>query len=527
MIMDGIFTHHLVKELCLELKNKRINKIAVIDNYSFLLYLQGRLELYLSLNPDICHIRINESDIVASTKVFPFSISLKKYLESSLIKDIEQIDNDRIIKLSLETSDELGFKSDVYLFLEFFGRNANLFLVNEDLEIIDCLKKSFVLEDNDQRILVPKMKYSIPADDRINPFITNEIFDTNKYQGVSNLNYTEIIYKNDLKIINTNITPQIITANNKTYFSCIDLSHLNGQKTVYPSLSKLLEEYYQNKLKLTVQNSEQKLLESYLKREIIKVKKKIEKQKQENEKAKKNLNLENIGNLLSANLYKVKKHDKEIVVENFYDDNKEITIILDPLLSPSRNLDNIFNRYKKAKRAVDATLEQIEASHKELDYLYTLENQLEIAKLNDLKDILDELGLVKTQAKPKKKQKPLLEQFKDNNGNTIWVGKNNIQNNYLTHDYAKKDDYFFHVKGVPGSHTILRTTDLTDELIILAATIAAYYSKSKYSSNVAVDYTLVRNVKKVPKMKGSFVTYTNYKTVYVLPDMDFIKKNTK
>ena len=106
------------------------------------------------------------------------------------------------------------------------------------------------------------------------------------------------------------------------------------------------------------------------------------------------------------------------------------------------------------------------------------------------------------------------------------VGKNNIQNNYLTHTLAQKTDYFFHVKNAPGSHTILRCEELTPELIKLAGMIAAFYSKNRNSENVPVDYTLIKNVKKVPKTKGSFVTYTNYKTVYVTPDADFINKNT-
>ena len=156
MIIDGIFVHHLVNELKGQLTNKRINKIAVIDNTSFLFYLQGKKQLYLNMNPDICHVRMTETEFIASSKQSPLFTAFKKYLESSLIKNVEQIENDRIIKLSFESSDELGFKSDTYLFLEFFGKNANLFITDKDYIIIDCLKKSFVLEENSQRILFQK-----------------------------------------------------------------------------------------------------------------------------------------------------------------------------------------------------------------------------------------------------------------------------------------------------------------------------------------------------------------------------------
>jgi predicted ribosome quality control (RQC) complex YloA/Tae2 family protein len=524
--MDGVYIHHLVKELEGQIINKRINKVYALDNYSFLFVLQGKVELYLSLNPDISHIRINTLDLVASSKVFPIYSNLKRYLESSVIKSIIQIDNDRIIRLGFEAYDDLGFKSVVYLFLELFGRNANLFLTDEDKIIIDCLKKTFVLEDSNQRILVPKMKYQQPVSDKVNPFLEEKISDTNKYQGLSNLLYTEIIYKNDLSIINKSIKPQIIKKDKKYYFSCIDLTHLNGEVTYYPSLSKVLEEYYNLIQTSNQQNYEQKLLENYLKREIIKINKKIEKQKAEFEKAKRNLNLKYIGDLLSSNLYKVKKNDSKITVLDFYNNNEEITIELDPLLSPAKNLENIYNRYKKAKRAVQATKEQIEASINELKYHQAIENQLTFAKHNELKEIIEELGLIKVTNKQKKKQKPQLEHFQDKEGNQIWVGKNNVQNNYLTHEFAQKNDYFFHVKDFPGSHTILRASILNDEIVELAAMIAAYYSKSKYSSNVAVDYTKVSNVRKVPKQKGSFVTYKDYKTVYVTPDIEEIKKRT-
>lgn len=528
MIADGIFIHHLVDELKQELINSRINKIMQIDNNSFLFNLQGRRKLYISLNPDICHLRLTNSDYIASSKHFPVYTALKRNFESSVIKDITQYENDRIVVIEVEASDELGFKSTYFLILEFFGRNSNLFVVDSEFIIVDCLKKSFVLEDNDKRILVPKMKYTFPEQTKTNPFKTNEVIDINNYQGMSNLVYAEVIYRNTLDFIKQKPIPTLIKTAKKTLFSCFDLTHIEGEKLVFPTLSELLEEYYINQKNITTQNNEQKLLENYLKREIAKIKKKIQKQIQEKDKAYKNLSLEKIGNLLSANLHKVEKHASSITVEDFYNNNELIKIELDPKLSPAQNLEAIFNRYKKAKRAIGLISEQIEASKNELEYLETLQNQLSIAKHQEIKEILDELGLMSSKEKARHKRKPQieLETFEDRHGNIIWVGKNNIQNNYLTHQLAKKTDYFFHVKDIPGSHTILRTNNLTDEVIRLSAQIAAYYSKARQSSNVAVDYTLVKYIKKVPKTKGSFVTYTNQKTVFVTPDIDYIKDNT-
>jgi len=528
MIIDGVFLHHLVNELQEQLTNTRINKLIQIDNNSYLFSLQGKRKLYLNLNPDICHLRLTNTEYIQATKHSSFYSLLKKYLEGSLIKNLNQYENDRIITMEIEASDDLGFKSSYYLVIELFGKDANLFLLDNDFMILDCLKKSYLLDENNNRIFFPKMQYTYPPQTKINPFKTDTILSVNDYQGMSNLIYTEVIFRNDLSFLKEKPKPVLINTNKKIIFSCFSLTHLNGLETEFKSLSELLEEYYNYVLKVSTQNNDQKLLENYLKKEIAKIQKKIEKQEIEKQEAIKNLDLERIGNLLSANLHKVEKNSNRVIVEDFYNNNELVTIELDPKLSPTKNLDNIFNRYKKAKRAINLIDEQIQANKDELQYLLTLQDQLKIAKHQEIKEILEELDLLpKTEKQKNKKNKKIeIELFTDKNGNKIWVGKNNIQNNYLTHEFALKTDYFFHVKGIPGSHTIVRCKSLTPEVINLAANIAAYYSKARNSSNVAVDYTLVKYVKKVPKMKGSFVTYTNEKTVFVTPDLDFIKKNT-
>ena len=203
------------------------------------------------------------------------------------------------------------------------------------------------------------------------------------------------------------------------------------------------------------------------------------------------------------------------------------TIKLDPLLSPTKNLENIFSKFKKAKRTIIHLKEQMERTKQDIEYYICLLEQLNLARANDLKEIYQELNLKKTVNNTKKDSKPNLTTYQDDDGNQILVGKNNIQNNYLTHKLAKKTDYFFHVQGSPGSHTILRNNNPSLKTIHLAAKIAAFYSKSRYSSNVAVDYTFVKNVKKVPNEKGSFVLYTNYKTVFVTPDGEELKSYLK
>lgn len=526
MSFDGVFLHHLINEVREQIINQRINKVFLIDFQNFILNLSNRKNLLICLNADNSHFRFTTEDYLHSNKSNPFFIALKKYLTSSVIVDINQIANDRIVDISIDSYNELGYSQRIHLILELFGRNSNFYITDSIYQIIDCYKKNILLSESTSRVLLPKMTYTKPTTERINPFTTKIIYNENKYLGVSNLLFSEIIYQNNLEIINKKTKPQIIVTNQKIYFYCFDLEHLEGEITYFPSLSELLEYYYLNNRHLIIQSAEQKQVENYLKREMIKVQNKIQKQEQEKKEATANLELEKIGNLLSANLYRVSKNSSQITVLDFYNNNQEITIPLNPLLSPAKNLDNIFSKYKKAKRTLIYVEEQIKSSINELHYLETLKEQFLISKATDLKEIIEELGLTKKNSQPKKKTKPLITKYYDAFGNIIMVGKNNIQNNYLTHTLANKDDYFFHVKNAPGSHTILRTNNLTEEVIILAAQIAAMVSKNKYSSNVAVDYTLVKNVRKVPKTKGSFVTYTNYQTVYVTPDIDYITKHT-
>lgn len=526
MSFDGVFLHHLINEVREQIINQRINKVFLIDFQNFILNLSNRKNLLICLNADNSHFRFTTEDYLHSNKSNPFYIALKKYLTSSVIVDINQIANDRIVDISIDSYNELGYSQRIHLILELFGRNSNFYITDSIYQIIDCYKKNILLSESTSRVLLPKMTYTKPTTERINPFTTKIIYNENKYLGVSNLLFSEIIYQNNLEIINKKTKPQIIVTNQKIYFYCFDLEHLEGEITYFPSLSELLEYYYLNNRHLIIQSAEQKQVENYLKREMIKVQNKIQKQEQEKKEATANLELEKIGNLLSANLYRVSKNSSQITVLDFYNNNQEITIPLNPLLSPAKNLDNIFSKYKKAKRTLIYVEEQIKSSINELHYLETLKEQFLISKATDLKEIIVELGLTKKNSQPKKKTKPLITKYYDAFGNIIMVGKNNIQNNYLTHTLANKDDYFFHVKNAPGSHTILRTNNLTEEVIILAAQIAAMVSKNKYSSNVAVDYTLVKNVRKVPKTKGSFVTYTNYQTVYVTPDIDYITKHT-
>ncbi|HKM30087.1 MAG TPA: NFACT family protein [Bacilli bacterium] len=526
MNIDGVFLHHLIIELKPNIEGFRINKVLAINDSDFVLTLANRKNILLSANNNSPHLRITTSDYMASQKTSLFYNQLKAKFENSIIKSLYQIDNDRLAVMEVIHFDDLGYQEKIKLYFEIYGRNANMIITNDEDIIIDSYKRNLP-NDEEQRIIIPKIKYQYVSMGQINPFLEKGALLQNNFEGVSNLVYTEMSYQNSQDIINQVIQPSIMEINNKSYFYCFPLQHLNAKVTAFPTLSEMLEHYFVNLKNVSNFNNEQTFLENHLKKETAKSRVKLSKQEKEYEDAFSNLAYEKTGNLLASNLHKIKKGDTEIIVTDFYLCNDDFLIKLDPLLSPTKNLENIFHKYKKAKRTIVHLEEQMELTKQDIDYYICLLEQLNIAKANDIKEIYEELNIKKATKAIKKVSKPNITTYQDDEGNIILVGKNNIQNNYLTHKLANKNDYFFHVQGSPGSHTILKSTNANAEVITLAAQIAAYYSKSRYSSNVAVDYTLVRNVKKVPGVKGSFVIYTNQKTVYVTPNSEEIKTYLK
>lgn len=522
MNIDGVFLHHLLHELRPNVEGCRINKVLLINETDFLFSLSNRKNLLISASNNSPHLRITKNEYIASRKTSLFYNQLKSKCENSIIHSLDQIENDRLVVFEIIHFDDLGYQEKNKLYFEIYGRNANLILTNAEEIIIEAQKRNLPNED-EQRIIVPKIKYQHISLEKLNPFTQKGSLEQNNFEGVSNLTFTEMVYHENQDIINQPTQPVIMEASHKSYFYCFPLDHLHAQITIFPSLSEMLEFFYLNLKSLNSLNSEQTYLENYLKKEINKNKTKLMKQEKDYEGAIQNLEYEKMGNLLSSYLHQVKKGDVEITVSDFYLNGLPYTIKLDPLLTPTKNLENIFSKFKKAKRTIIHLKEQMEITKQDIEYYICLLEQLNLAKANDLKEIYEELNLKKQIGNTRKALKPNITIYQDSNGSQILVGKNNIQNNYLTHKLANKTDYFFHVQGSPGSHTILRNNNPNLETIHLAAQIAAFYSKSRYSSNVAVDYTMVRNVKKVPGVKGSFVLYTNHKTVFVTPSSEELK----
>lgn len=542
MPIDGCFIHYLTNELNNEILNYKINKIHQPAPLEIVLQLRGKNETGLIVNKQLLisskldSPRIHLLSKKISNPEVPnnFCMLLRKYIERGIINKIIQHQNDRLIELHINAYNELEDENSYILIFEIMGRNSNIILLNSDFIIIDALRKLPPSFDN-LRTIIPHAKYRYPESNKqINPFIDEIPLLLDGVQGVSKqlsntLNELEI---NQIKdFLNQPINPVIYRTEKKLDFYAYPLSSEYKIVSIHDSLSIMLENYYNDSLKTVNFNAVE--IEKTIQKEAKKAALKYSNLVEDLEKAYKNIKYSDIGILLQSNLYKVKKGDKSVTVNNYLGNNEEIQIELNPLLDPSSNLKAIFNKAKKASKAIIEIQKQIDKVLNEIHYLNTILFQLSIANNNDLEQIKQELvlnGYIKSNLKTKKKPQKIDLLSYNIEDVIIYVGKNNTQNDYLTHKLAASNDYWFHVQKLSGSHVIVKVPEnnpnyeMSERVIRTAANLAAYYSTGKTSSSVPVDYTKVRFLKKVPGMKGSFVTMVNQKTIYIDPDIELINK---
>lgn len=517
MAFDGLFIHYLIDEMKSDIIDKRINKFYTVNESDFLLNLSSHKSLFISLDANNSYFSfINEKLLQSTTFLTNY---IKKHLEGSIIKNITQYNNDRIIILDLDSFDDFGYLKKYKLIWELTGRNSNFIITDENYIILEAWRKSYL---TDERIIQVKAKYKFLHSNKENPFIhinDNELLTT--YEGICKATYNEII-EYGLKDVLSRTAQPVLIKNEKNHFYCFDLKTISGERLYFNSLSELLEFYYSNQNNEAKKSNDQKVAYNFINKTIQKLNHKLEKQEIELKAAQDNIILEQIASLLAANIHLVKPYQESITVKNFYNNNEPITIPINTKISINENINYYYDKYKKNKRAINIIKNTIVDTKNDILYYEDLLSQLSFTTTNDLKEIMVEVGIKKPS---KLKQKPNILKYTLKDGSIVFVGKNNIQNNYLTHTLAKKNDYFFHVKNCPGSHVILKG-ELTENNISIAGAIAAYYSKNNQGINICVDYTQVKWVKKVKGTKGSFVIYTNEKNVFSNPSLDFIKNNT-
>ncbi|WP_102262143.1 Rqc2 family fibronectin-binding protein [Mesobacillus jeotgali] len=566
MSFDGLFTRAITNELSSLLKGGRINKIHQPYKNEIILAVRANgvnHKLLLSAHPSYARVQITNEQYDNPNEPPMFCMLLRKHLEGFIIEDIKQAGLDRMIIFEVKGRNEIGDISYKQLIVEIMGRHSNIIIVDKNRNmILDSIKHvSFAV--NTHRAIMPGQEYVLPPQqEKMDPFEAQEedvlrVIDFNagkldkqlvsNFAGVSPILAREIVFKAGLANRTTlpkafvsvmsefrehHYQPAITNGSNKEAFYLIPFEHLKGETKSFDSLSSLLDRYYFGKAERDRVKQQGNDLERLIANEKEKNEKKILKLEKTLEDAQKAEQYQLYGELLTANIFMIEKGMKEITVVNYYDeDGASITIPLEPRKTPSENAQRYFTKYQKAKKSVNIVKEQIEIARAEVSYFDTLLQQVEAASPKDIEEIREELiegGYIRARQKKgnKNKQnlKPLLEKYRSSDDTEILVGKNNKQNDYLTNKVAARDEIWLHTKDIPGSHVVIRSKEPSEETILEAAQMAAYFSKARNSSSVPVDFTKVRHVKKPAGAKPGFVIYEQQQTVYVTPDEDMILK---
>ena len=514
-----------------------------------------------------------------------FCMLLRKHLTGACLADIEQIGFERVVKLTFDTRDEMGYDCKKYLIAEIMGKYSNLIFADEKMKVIASLK-TVDFTTSSLRQVLPGMTYELPpAQDKLDPTIAakEEFFDrfdafpteksadkfiTATYLGIATSVAREMVaracgrsdaylYEVECEklyevfsavfadMANGIYYPTVVIDNGMPMeYSFIDLSYFGDgfERKSFENPSEALDLYFANRdREIRVKQRAADVLRLLTNAES-RLTKKIAAQESELADCEKGERYKAYGDLITANIYKLKRGDAEVELVDYESWNEEkqdfdtAVISLDSRLSPASNAQRYYKLYNKSKTAKVELSRQLEIAKSELEYIYSVFDALTKAETTaDLSEIRDELyrsgyaSKMKGYAAPKKQPAPVIAEFVTTNGYRVLCGKNNYQNEYITHKLAERHDYWFHAKNMAGSHVLLITNgeeppaeDFTD-----ACEIAAYYSKAKGTSSVEVDYLFARGVKKVPSAKPGFVIYHNNWSAFVTPDEEKIMRMRK
>lgn len=544
-------------------------------------------KLLLSANPTYPRAHFTDQQFINPQEAPMFCMLLRKHCEGGIIESIQQVDLERIIRINLKQRDELGDISTKCLIVELMGRHSNIILIDPVSGVIIDGIHHVTPAISSYRVIMPGFSYTEPPEQhKTNPLSINEAMfhqlwaEIRKQQlnpdksegnppitlqkwligtfsGLSPLACKEIVFRcgyepdqtaadaDEQQVLSaffSLIDPirkqqyePVITEDSqsgKLVFAVYQIRHLKGKTKRLESISYCLETYYGDKAERDTVKQRTADLIKFLQNEKQKNKKKLDKLAVTLEEAKEADQFRIQGELLTASLHQIQKGDKEVEVINYYDEQQQpIKIKLDPQLTPSENAQRYFKKYTKAKNSSSIVLKQIEQSKDEIHYIETLLQQLENASLRDIEEIREELAeqgyLRDRRTKEKKKKKnghPAVACYTSSDGLPIYVGKNNKQNEYVTNRLARASDTWLHTKDIPGSHVVIRSSEVPQTTLYEAAELAAYFSQAKHSSQVPVDYTLIKHVRKPNGAKPGFVIYEQQKTLYVTPNEDKLKQ---
>lgn len=542
MALDGLLLYKIQEEIKPILPAK-INKIYQISNTElfFQLRAEGKKQNLLIS----CHSIYNRINLTAKEYPTPeepsnFVMFLRKHLDGATIFDITQTDYDRYLTFSMATRNEIGDKIILFLSVELMGKYANVILYNEDGKILDVLKRIPPFESN-RRILQPGATFRLPEQqEKQNPFepvaLNCEESYTRQLMGFSPLLEQEVRYRMQhdesfesiMQEIQTSHELCISQVQEENQFHCIPLTHLQKPIKRYPIMEGLDILYYHKEEKDRIKQISGDLFK-LVRRELKHQRQKLPRLQSALQEAQDCEKWREYGDYLQPYSYQVKKGETAITFDRF-DNEGTITIPLDPKLDGMGNAKKCFQKYNKGKKGQIHLQHQIDLCQDEIEYFEGVEQQLELASFHDAREIREELAnlgyckseVSKIRKKKKKETVPNCSSITLDNGITLTFGKNNLQNEYITFKIANKNDTWLHAKDYHGSHVIINTDEPDEATLRLAANLAAFFSKGRYSSSVPVNYCLVKQLKRVPGTKPGFVSLTNYKTIYIDPDEEML-----
>lgn len=571
MAFDGLVISNLVYELNNTILNAKISKIAQPENDELLFTVKspnGQYRLAMSASASLPFLYLTENNKPSPLTAPNFCMVLRKHIGNGRITRIYQPHMERIINFEVEHLDEMGDLCTKTLIVELMGKHSNIIFCNADGMIIDSIKRVSAMMSSVREVL-PGRTYCIPStqEDKLNPLeVPEDIFIEKvmtkpttiskaiytSFTGISPVIAEEICYRASIdggmpvdslsidgkKHLFNNFTWLMEDVANHTYcpniisrgkepidFSCFKLSTYTDNATdadiftmtKFDSMSQVLEEYYATRNVYTRIRQKSVDLRKIVSTALDRNRKKFQLQEKQLKDTEKRDKYKIYGELIHTYGYGLAEGAKELEALNYYT-NEMVKIPLDPTLDTKTNAQKYFDKYNKLKRTYEALTDLIEETRSEIEHLESIATSLDIALTEDdlvqIKEELMEFGYIKrkrTDKKAKIKSKPF--HYLSSDGYHIYVGKNNYQNEELTFKFATGNDWWFHAKGMPGSHVIVKSNneELPDRVFEEAGKLAAYYSKGRDNDKVEIDYLQKKNVKKPSGGAPGFVVYyTNY-----------------
>ena len=572
MAFDGITIAAMVKELNTSLKGGRINKIAQPESDELLLTARGQdgqKRLLLSASPSLPLLYFTSKNRISPLTAPNFCMLLRKHIGSARITDITQPGMERVVQFHLEHLNELGDVCHKILIMELMGKHSNLIFCDDKGMILDSIKHVSSNMSSVREVL-PGREYFIPkTQDKLDPLtITEEEFVSvicqkplpaakaiySSLTGISPVMAQEVCFRASIdgndsmqslneaarthlyhtfarimeQVKEGGFTPNIIFRGDEPVeYGVLDFQQYGPEyhSVSFDSVSQMLETYYASRDLITRIRQKSADLRRIVQTALERNRKKLMLQQKQMKDTEKKDKYKVYGELINTYGYGLEEGVKSFKALNYYT-NEEITIPLDPQLTPQENSKKYFDRYQKLKRTQEALEEQIKETTEEIQHLESISNALDIAReesdLSQIKEELTEFGYIKKHytskkgAKMQTKSKPF--HYISSDGYDIYVGKNNYQNDELTFKFASGNDWWFHAKKMPGSHVVVKTKDgtLPDRTFEEAGSLAAYYSQGRTAPKVEIDYLQKKNVKKPAGAKPGFVVYyTNYSLMAV------------